>query len=68
MKESAFKWQKNKLPQDLFGWEWDKVSNICFQESLSQRLRFFLINYDSWTIGVSTSFCEEDTVPLICAS
>ena len=40
MKESAYKWQRNKRPNDLFGWEWDMESNFCFQKSINQNLKF----------------------------
>ena len=69
MKESAFKWQSKKMSGDLFGWEWDKKTDTCFQESISQSLKFSLLNHHSWTFGVATSFLEEDLVPtIICAS
>ena len=66
MKESSFKWQKNKLPFDLFGWEWDEVLGTCKHEVLKQNLRFSLIHHDEWSIGLSTCFFKENSTPIIC--
>jgi len=66
MKESAFKWQKTKSPNDLFGWEWDIISDICSHKKLKQNLKFSLIQYDKWSIGLSTCFFKDNSTPLIC--
>ena len=68
MKESAFKWQKNKSTIDLYGWQWNEDTNICFQEKINQNLKFFLINYGEWTMGVANSFFDENVVPTICVN
>lgn len=68
MKESAFKWQKNKSKIDLYGWQWNEDTNICFQEQINQNLKFFLINYGDWTMGVANSFFDENVVPNICVN
>ena len=66
MKESSFKWQKNKSPNDLFGWEWDIISDICSHKKLKQNLKFSLIHHDKWSIGFSTCFFKDNSTPLIC--
>ena len=66
MKESSFKWQKNKSPNDLFGWEWDIAHDTCTHEKLKQKLKFKLVNYDVWSIGLSTSFLRKNSTPIIC--
>ena len=66
MKEASFKWQRNKSPYDLFGWEWDKVNDTCSHVALKQNLKFFLIQHDSWSIGLSTCFFKENSKPIIC--
>lgn len=68
MKESAFKWQKNKSPVDLYGWQWHQDTNICFQEQINQTLKFSLINYGEWTIGVAFSFLDDNVFPTICVN
>ena len=66
MKESSFKWQRNKSPNDLFGWEWDIGRNTCSHEKLKQKLKFSLIHYDEWSIGLSTCFLKNNSTPIIC--
>ena len=68
MKESAFKCQSSKVPSDIFKWEWDRSINICSNYRTNEKLKFNLIKYKIWTIGVASNFLDLDIPLIICSN
>ena len=66
MKESAFKCQNDELISEFFKWEWDRKSDICFKQGTDEKLKFTMMQHQSWSIGVASSLFDELSEPIIC--